>query len=59
MRILPGSPRWLVSSAWERRPLRIARCARRTKMDLQTTRKGVTERVETWTWQRLASCNFP
>ena len=28
------------------------------KMDLQTTRKGVTERVETSTWQRLANCNF-
>jgi hypothetical protein len=50
--MLPGSFRWLVFSAWERRPLRIVRrCARGTKMDLQTTRKDVTERVEAWTWQ--------
>ena len=52
MRMLTGSFRWLISSACERRPLRfVRRCARGTKMDLQTTRKGVTERVEACTWQ--------
>jgi hypothetical protein len=34
------------------------RCARRTKFDLETSRERTMDRVETWTWQQLSSCNF-
>jgi hypothetical protein len=51
-----NSPPALFLWLWERRPLRNARwCAGRTKLDLDATRKGFTDRVEAWTWQRVSA----